>query len=266
VAARAAFEWRVRAGAAAGTAPGPSVGLEVFAFSSEHDLPEQVACLRSFLEHVGEPKEFTIVSDGSHSRESAEVLRSVHGCVSVVSWDQLINPDLPREVWAYADHSWQGKKLAMSVSLPRDRPVLYCDSDILFFPGASELREPGTGSRCLLDVGARPYLDDRLLHDKREAKPGINSGFYFHSRGLDFGPALERIEGLTEWRTFTEQTVVHLALRQAGARPLDRARYVMANADGSKLDDRYVRPDTVLRHYTTRVRHKFWLAPAGDQA
>jgi hypothetical protein len=249
------------------------VALHVFSFSSEHDLPEQVASLRSFLANVGTPAEFTIVSDGTHSEARVALLRALHGCVSVVPWDRLVNRGLPRAVWRYVEHGRGGKagalgrKLATVVSLPDDRPVLYTDSDILFFPAASELRklsdEGGAGPRYLRDCKGGPFLDDRLLRNRREGKKGVNSGFFFHSEGLDWGPALARLERLPgSPRTFTEQTVVHLTMHWAGATPFDRSRYVMASGDRSLLRDPYLRPDTVLRHYTTRVRHKFWTAMA----
>ena len=41
-----------------------SVPLEVYAYSGENNLPEQVASTRSFLANVGRPKQFTVVSDG----------------------------------------------------------------------------------------------------------------------------------------------------------------------------------------------------------
>jgi hypothetical protein len=109
VEARASYEKRLRDSARVGAGSGPSVALHVFSFSSEHDLPEQVASLRSFLANVGTPAEFTIVSDGTHSEARVALLRALHGCVSVVPWDRLVNRGLPRAVWRYVEHGRGGK-------------------------------------------------------------------------------------------------------------------------------------------------------------
>jgi hypothetical protein len=196
----------------------------------------------------------------------------VHDCVSVVPWDRFVDRGLPKAVWECADDSWRGRKLATVLSLPDERPVLYADSDILFFPAAAELRElggrAGTSPRYLRDCkGRRPFLDTRLLRNKREQRKGVNAGLFFHPAGLDWGPALERLEQMPgRPRVFTDQTVVHLAMHQAGARPFDRSRYVLATDDRSLLTDPYLRPDTVLRHYVTPVRHKLWMKLAGSPA
>src|SRR5438046_8047865 len=44
--------------------------LDVFAYSGENTLPEQVASIRSFLAHAGRPKQFTVVSDRSEEHTS----------------------------------------------------------------------------------------------------------------------------------------------------------------------------------------------------
>jgi hypothetical protein len=55
-------------------------------------------------------------------------------------------------------------------------------------------------------------------------------------------------------------------MHQASARPFDRSRYVLATDDRSLPTDPYLRPDTVLRHYVTPVRHKLWMTLARSAA
>jgi hypothetical protein len=247
----------------------PPVALRLLSFSSEHDVPEQVASIRTFLAHVGTPLSFTIASDGSHSARSRELLQAVHPCITVVDWHELSRPGLPKVLWDYARIEWRGKKLAVLVSLPGDRPVLYTDADILFFEPASELRELGgetrVGLRYLRDCGGdRRFLDRAMLVEDREGDDGVNSGFMFLGHPLDWTPALDRLQR-QRWKpsTFTGQTVVHLTLRQAEARMFDPSRYVVAVDDRWLVEDRYARPETVLRHYVTPVRHKFWTTVSG---
>src|SRR5690242_1924380 len=64
------------------TAP-RELALDVFAYSGENTLPEQVASIRSFLTYAGRPKRFTIVSDGSYTAKTADLLEKVDQCVRV---------------------------------------------------------------------------------------------------------------------------------------------------------------------------------------
>jgi hypothetical protein len=264
-AARSDLERRLREVAAAGAGNGSSMALQAFSFSGEADLPEQVASLRSLLANAGTPEKFTVISDGTHSAASRALLGLVDPCVSVVDWHRFVDPGMPSVLWDYAGLGWRGKKLAALFSLPRAEPVLYTDSDVLFFSGAYELSNLGARHASfplyLRDCGGRAFLDRGLLRDAGELGDGVNSGFFFHPHGLDWAPALERLKRrLTRPRLFAGQTVVHLAMHRSCARAFDDSRYVVANDDRRCLDDPYVHGDTVLRHYVTPVRHKFWLA------
>src|SRR5437764_7003973 len=59
--------------------------VDVFAYSGERRLAEQVASIRSFLKYSGRPNRFVVVSDGTHSSASVNLLRRIDHCVSVES-------------------------------------------------------------------------------------------------------------------------------------------------------------------------------------
>lgn len=233
--------------------------FSVVSFSSQRDLPEQVASLRSFLRNAGEPVDFTVISDGSHAPASRRLLRLLHPCVRVVDWTAVVRPDLPRPVTGYAAVSPMGKKLAVELSLPVARPTMYVDADVLFFPGAAALAglQPGGHGWFLADCGAG-YLDEGLLAGDEPAEP-VNAGFFLLDRQLDWSTALDRLARLGGVPGFhTEQTLVHLAMHASGARPLDPRRFVLAVDDMFSYRDVHAGRSIVLRHYTTPVRYKFW--------
>lgn len=241
--------------------PVPGVlAADVVGFSCERDLPEQVASLRSLLRWVGRPATFTVVSDGTHTAASRRLLRRVDPCVRVVDWDAALRPGLPRAVLDYAAAHPMGRKLAVELCLPPDRTTVYLDSDVLLFPPASELHEVVAADEpaYLLDP-EEVYLDDRLLRPGESSQP-LNAGLLvLPPHRLDWRPALDRLQRLDGPPGFhTEQTLVHLTMRAAGARPLDPTRYVVATDDMPRLRDPYRSPSIALRHYTTPVRHRFW--------
>jgi hypothetical protein len=268
IALRRAFERRLRAIVAEGVDCAPPIGLHVVCFSSEQDVPEQVASARSFLASVGVPRQLTVVSDGSHSAGSRDLLRALHPCVDVVDWSSLLRPDLPRALLDYSRIGWRGKKVAALASLAVERPVFYTDSDVLFFTAAAELRSLAatgeTAPRYLRDASGGVFLDRQLLLDPSEERDGVNSGVIFLPHRLDWSPALRRLAA-RRWKptTFTGQTIVHLALHQAGARPFDATRYVVAVDDVDAAADLHAGPRVALRHYVTPVRAKFWTTASG---
>ncbi len=118
--------------------PRRSFPFEVFAYSSDAMLPEQVASIRSFLRHVGRPTSFTVVSDGSHSDRSIRLLKRVDRSVSVTTGPPAPK-GLPAKLESYLNSHPTGKQLALIMSLPWNGPALYVDADVLFFPAASDL-------------------------------------------------------------------------------------------------------------------------------
>jgi hypothetical protein len=105
-AARRAFSRRLRAIVADGVDCASPVGFQVVCFSSQADLPEQVASLRSFLTYAGVPERLTIVSDGTHSPSSRRLLRALHPSIDVRGWRSLVRSDLPEALLTYSRTGW----------------------------------------------------------------------------------------------------------------------------------------------------------------
>ncbi len=237
-----------------------TLDFDVFAYSSEGNLPEQVASIRSFLRHAGRPRKFTIVSDGSHSSESVALLQRIDPCVRV---DQSARPqaDMADKFSRYLEDHPTGKQLALIMTLPGEVPALYVDSDVLFFEGATELRERARAH----DVAAY-YLadcqfagDERLLHDPAEKAHPVNTGVLLLFRKLDWSLGAARFAELAgEPVFFTNQTITHLVMHANEAKAFDPARYVLQLDDQTVYSDRYAGPKLALRHYVNPVRHKFW--------
>ncbi len=236
--------------------------LDVYSYSGENMLPEQVRSIRSFLRHVGRPKSFTVVSDGSHSARSVELLREIDPVVSVRPTGEHLPPDLPEKFRHYVTTYPMGKQLGLIMSLPRRGPAFYVDSDVLFFRGAAQLGEDvaaTTAPALYLPDCQDCSADPRVLRQPNESEQPVNSGLVLLLRPLDWSLAIRRLlelEGEPDF--FTNQTLVHLVMHVNGALPLDPARYVLQLDDQFIYSDRYAGPQLVLRHYVNPVRHKFW--------
>jgi hypothetical protein len=235
--------------------------FNVFTYSGEKTLPEQVASIRSFLANVGRPKKFTVVSDGSYTTTSVALLEKIDACVRVQQEPPPPTPGLADDVRAYLARHPTGKQLALLMSLPVNGPTLYTDSDVLFFPGAHlivDLFQGETASAFYL-ADFQFSGDERLIVADSEKENPANTGFVLLFQKLDWSLGLERLAKLDGAPNFfTNQTVTHLCLHSNGARAFDPHRFVLQLDDQTIYRDKYARPSLVMRHYVNPVRHKFW--------
>ena len=243
------------------------VPFDVYAYSSEADLPEQIASIRSFLKFAGRPLRFVVVSDGTYTPASISLLKGIDRTVEVRQTSNELPSDLSPRLRSYLSTHPTGKQLALIMSLPTEAPALYVDSDVLFFPGAAELSDlqpPVNGSAAYLR-DCRLSADERLFRNDAEKLSPVNTGVLFLNRKVDWASALQRLDSLDgEPEFFTNQTITHLAMHHAAASALDPAKYVLELDDQFRYRDAYAGEHIVLRHYVRPVRHKFWITLASS--
>jgi hypothetical protein len=238
-----------------------ALALDVFAYSGENSLPEQVASIRSFLAYAGRPKQFTVFSDGSYTARSIALLEKIDGCVRVQQTAPPLPSGLPDKVASFFKNHFTGKQLALIMSLPSNGPALYTDADVLFFPGAYELAHLSQTQSvsAFYQADCQFSVDERLIRGETEKKNPANMGFLLLFKKLDWTIGLERLrtfDGVPIF--FTTQTVTHLCLHANGARAFDPSKVVLKLDDQTIYRDKYARPPLVMRHYVNPVRHKFW--------
>jgi len=173
------------------TAP---LAFEVFAYSNQENLPEQVASIRSFLKNAGAPRRFTVVSDGSHTRASVELLERIHPAVRVCQLAEIVRPDLPRDLHPYLSGHPTGKQLALIMSLPLDGPALYVDSDVLFFRDAHclEALAAGRETPAFFLTDCQVSGDPRLFLPGDPMAPPVNTGVLLLFQPLDWSLSIAR--------------------------------------------------------------------------
>ena len=239
--------------------PPKTLDIDVFSYSNDAMLPEQIASIRSFLKYGGRPNNFTIVSDGTHRPRAVSLLQQIDFCIRLAqARDFLPQPSSSDDY--FANHP-TGKQLALIMSLPHERPALYIDADVLFFPGAVVLADllRNQDAPALYLGDCQVAGDERLLRDPAETAHPVNTGVLCFFRKLDWSLAMERFQQLDgPPKFFTNQTMTHLAMHANGARALNPTKFVLQLDDQFQLADRYASNSIVLRHYVNPVRHKFW--------
>jgi hypothetical protein len=241
-------------------APRASIPIDVFAYSGHAALPEQVASIRSFLRHAGRPTRFTVVSDGTYTSEDIELLKRIDSSVAVAQLPPVA-PNLPSELVSYLKSHPTGKQLTLIMSLPRNGPALYLDSDVLFFPQARDLATlaNASGLSAFYLADCQFSGDARLVRLPNEREQPVNTGVLLLFRKLDWSLGIRRFAQLNGAPNFfTNQTMTHLTMHTNGASPFDRTKYVLQLDDQTVYADRYAGDGLALRHYVNPVRHKFW--------
>ncbi|MEA5513215.1 hypothetical protein [Nodularia sp. UHCC 0506] len=240
-----------------------NVPLSVYSLSCERDLAEQVASIRSFISNVGIPKTFTVISDGSYTNLSCQLLCSIHPCVEVIPIHKFIKTDLPQCVSDYAQVHPMGKKLSALMSILIDGATIYTDSDILFFPGGIDLVELANldSQVCHYLPDCSNSLDSRILYEDMEKINPVNAGFILFKHELDWSFAIKRLANLVGTPSyFTEQTIVHLTIHHNRGVPLCSQKYVMNVNDQFIYPDKFASKKIAVRHYVSDIRHKFWMS------
>lgn len=237
------------------------VPVSIYALSCERDLPEQVASIRSFIRHIGIPETFTVVSDGSYTDSSCNLLRRIHPCVQVILLQNFLRTDLPQCVLDYAQLHPMGRKLSALMSIPVNGTTIYTDSDILFFPGGIDLIDLSKSDEkySLYLPDCSMSLDERIIYDNSEKLNPVNGGFIIFRHEFDWSFAIERLANLPEVPSyFTEQTIVHLTMHHNHGKPLCSNKYVLNVEDQFIYPDKSASKNIALRHYVSDVRHKLW--------
>jgi len=245
--------------------PPADLPLNVYSYSNEAMLPEQIRSIRSLLRHAGRPQNLTVVSDGTHQPRGIELLENIDPIVRVRPVEEFCPANLPAEFRHYVATHPVGKQLGLIMSLPQSGPSLYLDADILFFAGASDLITKAQAKRApalYLPDCQESSIDPRVLRHPNESRNPVNCGFLLLFQKLDWSLSLKRfqeLEGPPDY--FTNQTLIHLVMHANRAQPLDPQHYVLQLDDQCLYQDRYAAPAIVLRHYVNPVRHKFWNVP-----
>jgi hypothetical protein len=240
--------------------------LDVYCFAGEKQFPEAVRCAESFWEYVGRPRQWIIVSDGSLSQDMARCLIEQDEHCRVISWEEYLSAATPKCFQVYAQQHPLGKKLILLWHLSRQVKCLYTDADVLFFPTAAKpIESLADETNCCFMEDYAPAFDQRVLLKSDNLFPPVNTGLLWFGNSFSWDLATVRLEQSIQdtrnfWDSdrlhFTEQTLTHLALTQANAKPFPKNRFVIS------VEDQFVWQQMTgtlcARHYVGPVRHKMW--------
>jgi hypothetical protein len=222
-----------------------------YVLSCERDMSMLYGSLDSLQKMVGCPYRIVVVSDGSISCKSKLLLERNFSCLTVVEWDAFTAESEWRKRFEFLADTPMGRKLILMTLMPLGGPSFYMDSDVVFFPGANDCLSPAWCRRepsVLLDC--QYSLDMRMLDSPSEVGFSTNAGFFIVPNKIPWDLFMDRIERVRDsFVPFSEQTVVHLALRAAGGIALDPNTCILEIEDSFSEDDLYATNSSAFRHY-----------------
>lgn len=240
-----------------------SIPFPLVFFSGARDFPELYFSIQSFLHFSGCPTEIFVVSDGSITEKHSTLLVDSFPGLRVLSWGEVERAIADSRLLKFSQRHPLGKKLATLIHFHSLGPFLFSDSDILYFCRARQLFQnlPVTQNLFLEDFA--PAFDLRILNESAIAHPPTNTGFLFLCQPAPWLETLNSInfKCIEEPLHHTEQTIVHLALKNSPARGLDRKSFIVDVADQFRYSDFYFSNSPALRHYVQPVRYKLWNLP-----
>jgi hypothetical protein len=235
-----------------------TIDADVFSFSSEKNLYEQLYSLLSFIKNCGCPNKWTVYSDGSHTSSSIKTIKNIASFVDVVLWSK--GNKYKTELLDYATQSPMGKKLYVSCNHKFKDTAIYVDSDVLFFPQACNIIKNLILQNKNFFLRDNYFaLDKNYLEINKCLDCSVNGGFFIINEKFDWSQAVNYIKSLNqEYSYFSEQTSLHISMMDNYAIMCDPSVFILSNKDQFAIKHCFDKNKIAIRHYVTPVRHKMW--------
>lgn len=235
-----------------------TIDVDIFSFSSEKNLYEQLYSLLSFIKNCGCPKKWTVYSDGSHTSSSIKKIKNIASFVEVVLWSR--GNKYKTELLDYAAKSPMGKKLYASCNHEFKDTAIYVDSDVLFFQQAGNIiKELISQNKNFFLRDNYFALDENYLKKSKNFDCSVNGGFFIINEKFDWSQAVNYIKSLNKkYSYFSEQTSLHISMLDNYAIMCDPKVFVLSNKDQFALKHCIDKNKIAIRHYVAPVRHKMW--------
>ena len=247
----------------------PLMDLRYLTMGGASHLDIMVASLRSLAASWPElPTLRVVVADETDPAVVHRRLNWWRGSREVVSWRAAaawaaanVSPALSR----FAEREPMGRKMAAVFQAATEGPVLYSDTDVLWFGYPDSIADLITAHESVLAMSTDIYAayDQRLVpHELPElaAKPYYCAGIMF-AKGRVFEN--DRLHALLEFAAhdaigLTEQTLFAMLDCALGGRRFPEDEIYLSDADRFARSETFLGMPWAARHYVGQVRHLFW--------
>ena len=251
---------------------GKKINIDVVSFSSAHDFSEQVLSILSFIKNVGVPASWVVYSDGTHTNEQVNHLEREFSFLKIIKIehiDDYIRKNIKTSLLPYielltkyAEMSPLGKRLFLYLNYKIIIPVLFIDSDIVFYQKSSCLDNLINDKKngWFLPDADWNNLDSRYMANTTPQPYQVNGGLFIINKELsEVSLGLNFLKSLNNsYEYFSDQTAIHIILLANNFIPLDPRVFALNSGDQFDFGYFYLKDTLAVRHYTGPVRHKMW--------
>jgi len=246
----------------------PSAGITVLMMTGKNFIGMTRLCLLSIANNWLSIPKLTIYSDGSMGfAEIKKALNFWPGELDVLAWKDTVayHSELKRyALITYGEAHPFGKKLAIILHQAETQPLLWIDSDVLFFKDFMPYVPQNINGFAF--GGSQDYVTAyhntvlKKINLKFDQTYSFNAGILYASgkgvyEDFDLESLLRNIH--PDYDFLTEQTIFAcIASKSLGILwPLNVIRSF--NSDNQQIKAMPVQ-NVIARHYTSNVRHLFW--------
>lgn len=177
----------------------------------------------------------------------------------ILAWTQQCGSSA---LHSFAEKEAVGRKLSCILLESEAAPVLWCDTDILWYKELS-LSSPGAGLHIQVSEDYQSAYDGFISQKAAgilTAPPYINTGLVYLSGTLVSNPQLSMWLDLVGQQPnhFTEQTFLALAVKLLQGNRWTLNEIACLQSDRFDLSPSYTGKPWYARHYVGPVRHLFW--------
>lgn len=232
--------------------PAKSYPAIVISMSGKKFLEDQLFSMFSFYYNVGIPTSWILYNDGTYADEELKILMTLPN-VEIRNIHVEKFPDAVRRFPTLM-------KLSVLSRIKPEGPVIYTDSDILFFSSFADSVSPFIGRNCYLVDESAGFFDGHLPLNVPVDFP-LNLGLMILNSVPDWNYVWEYVEErikngqLTYW---SDQTACHLMAVRCKFIPLPPENFIVKGNDSFTLKHSADYRHAALRHFVGPVRHKMW--------
>lgn len=229
--------------------------FNVVSFSGSKQFADQLYSIASFYRNVGRPHSWIIYNDGSYKQEELDVLGSING----VKVRAIVIQEGSLPLSCFKQYPTLLKVELLRQLTDFSRPVLFTDSDILFYRQFESFRQQFTSNNWYIVDEGKGYFDPSFELPENELP--LNFGFLVLNKPADWSFILrylnERIED-GQLHYWSDQTAAHLLAQREQFSIMPVESFVVGGKDSFKLSHAVNYNKIALRHFVGPVRHKMW--------
>ena len=229
--------------------------FNVVSFSGSKQFADQLYSIASFYRNVGKPNSWIIYNDGSYKQEELDVF----GSINAVEVRAIVIQEGSLPLSCFKQYPTLLKVELLRQLTDFSRPVLFTDSDILFYKQFENFNQQFASNNWYIVDEGKGYFDPSFELPANELP--LNFGFIVLNKPADWSFIFKYLNDRInqgELHYWSDQTAAHLLAQREQFKVMPVESFFVGGKDSFKLSHAVDYNKIALRHFVGPVRHKMW--------